>query len=162
MMNKLIFLRMLLILALNCFVYYAIGQDARIQARGTDKSLLNNSPDSKANSIRFTLQGVWAGPDESYYFRFRGDSVKEWESEGADSSQKPYCSYVISHVACDSNWHNDSGSTNYFLLITCTSPDNVETRCYSILSVTASDLKIGFRGKYDESGHFKKINGNDQ
>lgn len=138
------------------------AQELSTISKGTDKTLLDVKPDSMESSIIFRLQGVWAGPDETYYFRFRGDSVKEWESEGADSSQKPYCSYVLSKVACDSNSRADTGTTGYYLFITCTSLDNIETKCYSIISVTPSDLKIGFRGQYDESGHLRKMNGNDQ
>ncbi len=138
------------------------SQDTNMKFPAGSRTLIYNMPDSRANSIIMKLQGVWAGPDETYYFKFRGDSVKEWESEGADSSQKPYCSYVLSKVSCDSISKVDTGGTGYYLFITCTSPDNVETRCYSILSVDSTDLKIGYRGKYDETGHLQKMNGDDK
>ena len=119
----------------------------------------NVKPDTSlsAEAIKVVLQGVWGGPDESYYFLFKGDSVKEWEAEGTDSASKPYCSYTVSKTACDSASAHVPGTTGYFMQITCTSPDNTEVRCYFVQSINALDFKIGFNGKFEESGHFKKI-----
>jgi hypothetical protein len=124
---------------------FALGQSIK-----ADTSL-------SAEAIKVVLQGVWGGPDESYYFLFRGDSAKEWEAEGTDSAAKPYCSFTVSKTACDSASAHVEKSTGFFLQITCTSPDNTEERCYYIQSVNALDLKIGYHGKFEESGHFKKI-----
>jgi len=116
-------------------------------------------PDSSLSAIiiKSKLQGVWAGPDESYYFRFKGDSVKEWEQEGTDSALKPYCNFLVSDISCDTLSSIATDKSGFYLLITCASPDNDEVRCYYIISINASEFKIGFKGKYDESGHLKKI-----
>lgn len=108
-------------------------------------------------AIKTVLGGVWAGPDESYFFLFRGDSVKEWEAEGADSAVKPWCSYAIDKTPCDSLSATLKGTTGFFMRVTCSSLDNDEIKCYFILSVDAVELKIGYKGKFEESGHFKKL-----
>ena len=122
-------------------------------------SAQSGKPDTSLSvaAIKTVFQGVWAGPDESYFFLFRGDSVKEWETEGADSAIKPWCSYIIDKTPCDSVSAYLKGTTGYFMRVTCSSLDNDETRCYFILSVDAIELKIGFKGRFDESGHFKKL-----
>jgi len=111
-------------------------------------------------AVKLILQGLWAGPDESYYFLFRGDSVKEWESDGADSSAKPWCNFVVSHTACDTASAHAPGATGVFLAITCHSPDYDETRCYFIQFINAVEVQLGIKGRFDESGDMKKVKSN--
>lgn len=108
-------------------------------------------------AVKFVLQGVWAGPDESYYFLFRGDSVKEWEADGADSSVKPWCFYTVSKTACDSLSAHVQGTTGYFMTITCYSTDYNETRCYFFQSINADTMQLGIKGQIDPSGLFTKM-----
>lgn len=108
-------------------------------------------------AVKFVLQGVWAGPDESYYFLFRGDSVKEWEADGADSSNKPWCSYIVSKTACDSLSAHVQGTSGYFMTITCHSTDYDEVKCYFIQSINADSLQLGIKGQIDPSGLFTKM-----
>jgi hypothetical protein len=124
---------------------------------------LGQSPQSKpdtslsAAAIKLVLQGVWGGPDQSYFFLFRGDSVKEWEADGADSIVKPFCSFSLSKTFCDTASEHVLGATGYSITIVCSSTDYDETKCYFIQSINTVDLQIGFKGRFDESGHFKKI-----
>lgn len=118
-----------------------------------------SKPDSSltVKTVKQQLQGLWSGPDDSYYFLFRGDSVKEWEADGADSSVKPFCIYAVSKVACDSLSAHTTGTTGYFMTVTCPSIDYDESRCYFIQSVNTSDLQLGVKGQFDESGHLRRI-----
>jgi hypothetical protein len=107
-------------------------------------------------AVKLVLQGLWAGPDESYYLLFRKDSVKEWESDGADSTVKPFCAYTLSRDACDTASAHADSTTGIFLTILCHSIDYDESRCYFIKSVDAGKLQLGTRGHFDESGELKK------
>lgn len=122
------------------------------------------SPDTSLSvaAIKLVLQGAWGGPDESYFFLFRGDSVKEWEADGADSTVKPFCSYSLSKTFCDTASEHLLNATGYFLTIVCSSTDYDETKCYFIQSINAIDLQIGLKGRFDESGHFRKISKKEQ
>ena len=133
----------LLLLLITCAYTFT-----RAQQKAPDTSLT-------AGAIKLVLQGVWGGPDESYFFLFRGDSVKEWEADGSDSTAKPFCNYSVSKAACDTSHLN--GATGFYMTITCSSIDYNETKCYFIQSINTIDLMIGTRGTFDESGHFKKI-----
>src|SRR5579863_4509965 len=106
-------------------------------------------------SVKHVLQGVWGGPDDSYYFLFRDDSVKEWEADGADSSVKPFCMYTVSKTACDSLSAHAEGATGFFMTITCASIDYNESRCYFIQSINPAGLQLGLKGHFDESSYLK-------
>jgi len=108
-------------------------------------------------SVKHMLQGLWAGPDESYYFLFRGDSVKEWETDGADSALKPNCAFTLTRIACDTFSAHVEGATGMFLTILCHSVDYDENRCYFIQSIDEGDLKLGTRGRFDDSGELRKL-----
>lgn len=110
-----------------------------------------------AKALKQQLQGVWGGPDDSFYFLFRGDSVKEWEADGADSNVKPFCPYMVSKVACDTISAHTAGATGYFMTITCPSIDYDESKCYFIQSISTTDLQLGIKGQFDESSHLKRV-----
>jgi len=126
-----------------------------LYCKGTQAQSKADTSSLSVNAIKLVLQGLWAGPDESYYFLFKGDSVKEWEADGSDSTAKPYCNYTVSKAACDTTHIN--GFTGFYITITCSSIDYNETKCYFIQSINAVDFILGTKGNYDESGHMKKI-----
>jgi hypothetical protein len=117
-------------------------------------------PDSSitsADKAKKIFQGVWANLNETQFFLFKGDSVKEWEIEGADSSQKPYCSYTVSRIACDSESAHVDSASGLFLNIVCGSEDYQQIRCFFIKSITEGDFKIGFKGEFDaDNGEYRK------
>ena len=123
----------------------------------------NNIRDTSLSdkTIKQVLQGVWGGPDDSFYFMFRGDSVKEWEADGADSSVKHFCPYTLSKTACDSLSAHIAGATGFFITVVCPSIDYDESRCYFIQSINSANLQLGLKGQYDESSHLKKIKAKD-
>jgi len=122
------------------------------------KSQATTQPDSvPIAAVKLVIQGLWAGPDESYYLLFRGDSVKEWETDGADSVKKPYCRYILNKDPCDTVSAKVQGTTGVALHIICYSNDYDEVKCYFIQSITTAEMRLGVNGEVDESGIVHKV-----